>query len=258
MAQSLVQIYVHIVFSTKNRQPFLEDRAFRDRTHGYLKGVCDNQGSPSLRIGGVEDHVHILCRLSKTLDVSTLVRELKRDSSKWVKEQEPRLADFYWQNGYGAFSISPAHVDPLKQYIVNRSEQRKRRSISLFAPSSSCTHSKLAPGRINLDTPSVNFSSLKLMGKQRMHGSSCAKGGNKVEGENRATKKAISLLSPFSPVPSIPSSSHSRFERRVNSESGVIDKERGRQVDKEKKRWDPPVSPSPPLLVSPSSSSCHR
>lgn len=126
MSQSLVQIYVHIVFSTKNRQPFLKDRGFRERSHAYLTGISENQGSPSLRIGGTEDHVHILCRLSKTLDISTLIRELKRDSSKWIKEEHPRLADFYWQQGYGAFSVSPAHVDPLDEYIASQEEHHRR------------------------------------------------------------------------------------------------------------------------------------
>ena len=125
MPHSLVEIYVHIVFSTKNRQPFLSDPPFRERTHGYLKGICDNQGSPSLRIGGVEDHVHILCRLGKTLDVSTLIRELKRESSKWIKVENPRLAEFYWQQGYGAFSISPSHVQALKEYIANQEEHHR-------------------------------------------------------------------------------------------------------------------------------------
>jgi putative transposase len=92
----------------------------------YLKGVCDNHGSPSLRIGGVEDHVHILCRLSKTLDVSALIRELKRDSSKWMKDENPRCASFYWQNGYGAFSISPSHVEPVKAYIGDQIEQHRQ------------------------------------------------------------------------------------------------------------------------------------
>jgi putative transposase len=123
--QSLAQIYVHIVFSTKIRQPFLTDGTFRERTHAYLKCICDNQGSPSLRVGGAEDHVHILCRLSKTSDVSTLIRELKRDSSKWIKEENPRLADFYWQQGYGAFSVSPSHVDPLKEYIADQEEHHR-------------------------------------------------------------------------------------------------------------------------------------
>jgi putative transposase len=125
MPQSLVQIYVHIVFSTKNRAPFLTDRELRDRTHAYLNGICTNQGSPSLRIGGVGDHVHTLCRLSKTLDVSTLIRELKRDSSKWIKHNGPTLAGFHWQNGYSAFSVSPSHVDPLIQYIINQEEHHR-------------------------------------------------------------------------------------------------------------------------------------
>ena len=125
MPQSLAQIYVHIVFSTKNRQPFLKDQSFLERTHAYLHGICSNQGSPSLRIGGVEDHVHILCRLSKTLDIATLVRELKRDSSKWIKEANPNLLDFYWQQGYGAFSVSPSHVEPLKKYIVGQEDHHR-------------------------------------------------------------------------------------------------------------------------------------
>ena len=128
MPQSLVQIYIHLVFSTKHRQPFLQDPAFRERTHAYLKGICENQGSPSLRIGGVEDHVHILCRLSKTLDVSSLIRELKRDSSKWIKLENPRLQDFEWQAGYGAFSVSPGHVDALKDYIDNQVEHHRQES----------------------------------------------------------------------------------------------------------------------------------
>jgi REP element-mobilizing transposase RayT len=128
MPQSLVQLYVHIVFSTKHRSPSLNDRAFRDRTHAYLKGICDNQGSPSLRVGGTEDHVHILCRLSKTLDVATLIRELKRESSKWIKDENPELADFYWQNGYGAFSVSPSHVAALIEYIINQEEHHRRES----------------------------------------------------------------------------------------------------------------------------------
>jgi putative transposase len=128
MPQSLVQIYVHIVFSTKHRQPFLSDKGFRSRTHAYLAGICDKQDSPSLLTGGVEDHVHILCRLGKTIGISSLIRELKRDSSKWVKEENPQLQDFYWQLGYGAFSVSPGHVEILKAYIANQEEHHKTES----------------------------------------------------------------------------------------------------------------------------------
>ena len=122
MPQSLAQIYVHLVFSTKHRESFLVDPAFRSRVHGYLVGICKNLGAPSLQIGGVSDHVHILCRLSKTGDVSSLIRDLKRDSTNWIKEVNPPLSGFHWQNGYGAFSVSPGHVQALIQYIQNQEQ----------------------------------------------------------------------------------------------------------------------------------------
>jgi putative transposase len=120
MSQSLTQIYLHIVFSTKGRKPFLTDKKFRGRTHSYLAGICTNLDCPSLIVGGVEDHVHLLCRFGKTIVVAMLLRELKRDSSIWIKTEQPRLAEFHWQGGYGAFSVSPSHVDTLKDYIRNQ------------------------------------------------------------------------------------------------------------------------------------------
>jgi REP element-mobilizing transposase RayT len=128
MSQSLTQIYLHIVFSTKNRVGALLDPDLRLRTHAYLVGACRNLESPSIQIGGIEDHIHILCRMAKTLSVSDLIRELKRESSKWLKEQSPGLADFHWQSGYGAFSISPVHVEPLTAYIANQVEHHKSES----------------------------------------------------------------------------------------------------------------------------------
>jgi REP element-mobilizing transposase RayT len=126
MSQSLAQIYLHIVFSTKHRAPFLKDVALREKVHAYLVGTCRNLESSSLIIGGVEDHVHILCRFSKNLSVAQLVRELKRESSKWIKSQSAELTGFYWQNGYGAFSVSPSHVPILTQYIRNQVEHHQR------------------------------------------------------------------------------------------------------------------------------------
>lgn len=87
MPQSLVQIYLHLVFSTKGRATFLKDEELRDRTHRYLAGSCKNLNSPALAIGGVEDHVHILCRLGKSIQVADLVRELKRESSRWIRAE---------------------------------------------------------------------------------------------------------------------------------------------------------------------------
>jgi putative transposase len=126
MSQSLVQIYLHTVFSTKNREPFLSDKTFRDRTHAYLAGICKNLDCPAIIVGGVEDHVHILCRFGKQVEVATLIRELKRDSSKWIKENNTRLADFHWQAGSGAFSVSPSHIDALKEYIRNQEDHHRQ------------------------------------------------------------------------------------------------------------------------------------
>ena len=125
MPQSLVCVYLHLVFSTKHRHPFLKDVEFRDRTHRYLAGTCKNLGCGAIMVGGVGDHVHILARLGKAIDIAGLIRDLKRDSSKWVKAEQLSLADFHWQQGYGAFSISPAHVDALKAYIGHQEEHHR-------------------------------------------------------------------------------------------------------------------------------------
>ena len=126
MPQSLVQIYVHIVFSTKHRQALLQDSQLRKRLHAYLAGICKNLQCPTLIIGGIEDHVHLLCRWGKNINIADFILETKRDSSKWIKAEQPSMADFYWQNGYGAFSISPAHVEALKEYITNQEEHHRR------------------------------------------------------------------------------------------------------------------------------------
>jgi putative transposase len=125
MPQSLVQIYLHIVFSTKNRAPLLEDATLRDEMHNYLGGTCNQLDCPVLRVGGVADHVHVLCRLGKTMAISHLIQELKRESSKWIKTKGPQWSDFYWQNGYGAFSVSSAHVEALRVYIANQEKHHR-------------------------------------------------------------------------------------------------------------------------------------
>jgi putative transposase len=128
MPQSLAQIYLHVVFSTKNRRPFLNNPVLRAETHAYLGGVCQNLDSPSLIVGGAVDHVHILCRLSRKIAIADLLQTLKRDSSKWIKQKNSCLLDFHWQSGYGAFSISPADVPKLRKYIGNQEEHHRRES----------------------------------------------------------------------------------------------------------------------------------
>jgi putative transposase len=125
MSQSHVQIYLHIVFSTKGRVPFLKDKAFRERVHAYLAGICRNLECSSLIVGGTEDHVHLLCRFSKNIPVKDFLRDLKKDSSSWIKAENPALSDFYWQGGYAAFSISPGHVEGLKEYIADQENHHR-------------------------------------------------------------------------------------------------------------------------------------
>jgi len=126
MPQSLAQIYLHVVFSTKERRPFLQQSTSREEAFRLLGGICNNHDCPVLRVGGVADHVHILCRLGRTISISELIRELKRESSPALKMKSPELHDFYWQNGYGAFSVSPENVDTVLNYIVNQEEHHKK------------------------------------------------------------------------------------------------------------------------------------
>jgi len=125
MPQSLVQNYLHLVFGTKNLAPLIKPK-FENQIFGYMAGICKNLESPALKIGGHLNHVHILCCLSKKLSVVEFCKKLKGNSSKWNKTIDPELSDFYWQDGYGAFSVSPSHVDVLKQYIVNQHEHHKK------------------------------------------------------------------------------------------------------------------------------------
>jgi len=122
MPQSLAQIYLHIVFSTKNRTPVLADAIIREEVHKYLGGASNKLECPVLRVGGVADHVHVLCRLGRTITVADLVKELKRESSQWIKSKFPELADFYWQLGYGAFSVSESKVPDVRAYVENQEQ----------------------------------------------------------------------------------------------------------------------------------------
>jgi REP element-mobilizing transposase RayT len=126
MSHSLTQIHLHLVFSTKSRHPYFTDLDLRNRLHGYLAGACNNLDCPATIVGGVADHVHILCRFAKTIELAVLIREIKRESSKWIKTQSRGLREFHWQKGYGAFSISPGHVPPLKAYIRDQEEHHRR------------------------------------------------------------------------------------------------------------------------------------
>jgi putative transposase len=127
MAQSLAFLLVHVIFSTKDREPFL-NVAVRPELYAYLGGVARNSGCECDRIGGVADHVHLAVRLSRTVTAAELVEQLKGSSSKWLKTRSPELAKFAWQRGYGVFSVGPSDLDKLMRYIDSQETHHKKQS----------------------------------------------------------------------------------------------------------------------------------
>lgn len=127
MPQSLALVIVHLVFSTKDRQPLL-GASVRPALHAYLATVARNAGCECYRVGGVADHVHLAIRFSRTLTIADLVEELKTSSSKWLKTQSSDLAGFSWQRGYGVFSVGPSDLDALRAYIDNQEEHHRTRT----------------------------------------------------------------------------------------------------------------------------------
>ena len=127
MGQSLVQNYIHLVFSTKHRQPFIQPPVEQE-LHSYLGGICNKLECQPIKVGGYIDHIHILCKLSKKIALMKLVEEVKSHSSKWIKTKGEDYHNFYWQDGYGAFSVNPSQVDTVIAYIINQHEHHSKKS----------------------------------------------------------------------------------------------------------------------------------
>jgi len=127
MAQSLVKNYMHIVFSTKHRLPFIQE-AIEQELYSYLGGICKSLECHPVKIGGYTDHIHILCTLSKKITLIKLMEEVKSHSSKWIKTKGDEYLNFYWQNGYGAFSVNPAEIDKVVSYIENQKEHHRKKT----------------------------------------------------------------------------------------------------------------------------------
>ena len=125
MPQSLARLCVHLVFSTKHREPCLHDRV-RPDLHAYMATVLKNLGCPALIINSVEDHVHILLDLGRTVSVSAAVEDVKKSSSKWIKTQGDEFNAFAWQAGYGAFAVSESNVPTVRQYIEHQAEHHRK------------------------------------------------------------------------------------------------------------------------------------
>lgn len=124
MPQSLANILVHAIWSTKERRPFITD-GIRDGLHGYMAGILKNVESPALIINSVADHIHVFCQLSKNIAACKLVEEVKKSSSKWMKENGSGA--FAWQSGYGIFSVSQSNADSVYQYIQKQAEHHRQR-----------------------------------------------------------------------------------------------------------------------------------
>ncbi|MET3036979.1 IS200/IS605 family transposase [Chryseobacterium sp. NRRL B-14859] len=119
MPQSLVKNYIHIVFSTKYRDDFIDEKIEKE-LYSYIAAICKDFESRALQIGGTDNHVHILCFLSQKTALMKLIQEIKAHSSKWIKMKGRKYENFFWQNGYGAFSVGEKDIHTVTNYIRNQ------------------------------------------------------------------------------------------------------------------------------------------
>ncbi len=124
MPQSLSQVYSHIIFSTKNRQPLI-DKSIQSQLFDYIGGVCKSLNCNPIQVGGHLNHIHILCLLSKKISQIKLLELVKKRPSKWIKTQDEKYSNFYWQDGYGIFSVSPMRVTQIAKYIKHQEEHHR-------------------------------------------------------------------------------------------------------------------------------------
>lgn len=127
MPQSLSQVILHIVFSTKDRRPWL-DPAIRPRMHAYLATLCRDCDCQAYRVGGAADHVHIAARLARTVSQAALLEKIKKTSSAWIKTQGEQYGSFFWQGGYGDFSIGWSQLEELVHYIDGQEQHHRTRT----------------------------------------------------------------------------------------------------------------------------------
>jgi putative transposase len=127
MPQSLANILLHVIFSTKNRAPWIPAN-IEPELHPYLASICRAHRCPSHGIGGAEDHIHIVCSLGRTVTVASLLEEIKSSSSKWIKTKGDRFTQFSWQAGYGAFSIGQSQLEAVKTYIAGQRGHHRQKT----------------------------------------------------------------------------------------------------------------------------------
>ncbi len=123
MAQTLTQIYIHVIFSTKNRENLISPK-IESELFSYFGGISNNNNSKLLAAGGTENHVHLLISIDKNIKMPELIGKIKRDSSKWIKTRE--VGNFSWQDGYAAFSVGHTQIDSVRKYIANQREHHSK------------------------------------------------------------------------------------------------------------------------------------
>jgi putative transposase len=126
MPQSLSAVYVHAVFPTKERRKLLQAASFRNDMHSYLAGISKQRNCPPIAVGGVDDHVHLLARLSRTVAIADWIKELKHSSTVWANQTGQLSCSFSWQAGYGAFSVSHSEVACIRHYIEKQEEHHRQ------------------------------------------------------------------------------------------------------------------------------------
>lgn len=127
MASTLVKIDIHIIFHTKSSSVVIRNEDI-PLVHKYIGGIIKNIDALPICIGGINDHVHILCSLPKTMTLADFVRSIKANTSRWIKSLDSYYERFEWQSGYGAFSVSPSVLDKTISYINHQEEHHKKQS----------------------------------------------------------------------------------------------------------------------------------
>ena len=127
MAQSLSKIFLHIVFHVKCTSPTIDEEHW-ERVHSYIGELINTTGCQTLQVGGVANHIHAVCLLSRNENVAHLVEEMKRNSSRWIKTLSPKYKNCAWQGGYGVFSISQSVVDKTIRYVQNQKQHHAKKT----------------------------------------------------------------------------------------------------------------------------------
>lgn len=127
MPQSFSNTRIHIIFSTKHRQPFI-DNNIEQPLFGYIGQICNELKCKTIIVGGYKDHIHIFCNLYRPLSQSDLVKEIKTNSSRWMKTQGQEYEDFYWQDGFATYSVSQSQSDNLIAYIKNQRQHHEKKT----------------------------------------------------------------------------------------------------------------------------------